>query len=169
MKKKIRLAGVDHSSIVDGPGLRFVIFTQGCRHACRDCFNSETHSFHGGSDVDADDVIKQIKSMSIIKGVTFSGGDCFEQAEACAYVAKEVKGRGLDIWAYTGYTFEQILENIEQNPSWKEFLNEIDILVDGKFEIEKKDLTLCFRGSANQRLIDVKESLLCGTAVIYEL
>ena len=162
MQKTIRLAGIEAGSIVDGPGLRFVIFTQGCRHNCKGCFNPETHPYQGGTETDVEAVIKQIKGDPIIKGVTFSGGDCFEQAEACSYIAVEVKRQGLDIWAYTGYTFEYILENMNQNPGWKEFLTEIDVLVDGKFVIEEKDLTLCFRGSANQRLIDVKNSIQSG-------
>lgn len=168
MIKTIRLAGIEVGSIVDGPGLRFVIFTQGCRHNCKGCFNPETHPFQGGTETDVEAVIKQIKGDPIIKGVTFSGGDCFEQAEACAYIAREVKKYGLDVWAYTGYTFESIQVNMKYRTGWEEFMRQIDVLVDGKFEIAKKDLTLQYRGSSNQRLIDAQNSLLTGAAVLFE-
>ena len=95
----------------------------------------------------------------MINGVTFSGGDPFEQADKFAYMAKRIKELGLNIWCYTGYTFEYILENLNKREGWEELLNNIDVLVDGKFEISKKIDGLKFKGSTNQRIIDVNQSL----------
>ncbi|MDP4179195.1 MAG: anaerobic ribonucleoside-triphosphate reductase activating protein [Bacillota bacterium] len=161
----VRLSGIAYESLVNGPGIRRVLFAQGCKHNCKGCFNQDTHSLEGGELVDMDKIICDIKKSFIINGVTFSGGDPLEQADKFSYIAKEVKKAGLNIWTYTGYTFEYILEHKDEKKGWKELLNNIDVLVDGKFDEGKKDDTIRFRGSANQRIIDVQKSLIAGKAV----
>lgn len=153
---KIRLSGIINDSLIDGEGLRTVIFAQGCRHNCYGCFNKHTHDFNGGEEFDTEDVINSISSDYISEGITFSGGDPFEQAEAFYNIAKNIDK---NIWCYTGYTIEYIIENCNNNPYWKELLLSIDTLVDGKFDINKKDKKLKYRGSSNQRIINVKEYL----------
>ncbi|HBC95249.1 MAG TPA: anaerobic ribonucleoside-triphosphate reductase activating protein [Clostridium sp.] len=158
VKKKIRLAGIAYESLVNGPGMRRVFFAQGCRHNCRGCFNPSTHDFSGGELEDTDELIMQVKNNPLITGVTFSGGDPFEQAGEFAYLAEKIERLGLNIWCYTGYTFEYIVGST-QNEQWQSLINNVDVLVDGKFEEDKKDSKLKFKGSGNQRIIDVKKSL----------
>ncbi|APM41056.1 anaerobic ribonucleoside-triphosphate reductase activating protein [Clostridium kluyveri] len=165
MNNKVRLAGIAHESLVNGPGMRRVFFAQGCRHNCKGCFNPSTHCFNGGELKDINILIHDVKINPLIKGVTFSGGDPFEQAEAFAYMAHKIKELDLNIWCYTGYTFEYILDN-KDNKSWQELLKNIDVLVDGKFEEDKKDNRLKFKGSRNQRIVDVKKSLQYGNTII---
>lgn len=162
MKKTIRLSGIAYESLVNGPGMRRVFFAQGCKHNCKNCFNSETHNFAGGEERDIDQLIKDTLSNPILKGITFSGGDPWEQAEEFAYMAKVFKENGLNIWSYTGYKYEYIMENKNKRLGWDELINNIDVLVDGKFEEDKMEDGLKFKGSANQRIIDVKESLKTG-------
>lgn len=157
--KKIRLAAILKESLVNGPGLRRVLFSQGCPHNCKGCFSPHTHSYTDGVLIDMDDIIEDIRKNPLLKGVTFSGGEPLEQADKFAYIAKEVKKMGLNIWCYTGYTFEYILENQYKRKGWSELLKYIDVLVDGKFEEDKKEEGLKFRGSSNQRIIDIKESI----------
>jgi len=159
---KIRLATkeIQRDSIVDGEGIRSVIWTQGCVHNCAYCHNPETHSFTDGYLIDVDDIIKKIDLLEGQDGITFSGGDPMEQAEACYYIAKHCKDNGLNIWCYTGYTFEELLERAKIFPYVLKFLNVIDVLVDGKFILEQKSLNIKFRGSKNQRIIDVPKSLV---------
>lgn len=159
MKKYIRLAGIAYESLVNGPGLRRVFFAQGCKHNCEGCFNKETHDFVGGELKEVDNLINDVIDNPLLKGVTFSGGDPLEQAEGFSYMAKAFKKKGLNIWCYTGYTFEQILNMMKEDKELYELIINIDILVDGKFEIKNKKDGLKFRGSTNQRLINVKESL----------
>ena len=156
--KKIRLAGMIHESLVNGPGIRRVFFSQGCIHNCSGCFNPETHSFNGGKEYNMDDIIRDIKGNPIIKGVTFSGGDPFEQGDKFSYLALKLKENNINIWCYTGYTYEFILKNINR-PGWFNLINNIDVLVDGRFQMNKKKEGLKFKGSSNQRIIDVKDSL----------
>jgi len=153
--KTIRIAGLVEESIVDGPGIRLVVFTQGCNHNCVGCQNAHTHDFKGGYEMTIGDILALIRENPLVDGVTLSGGDPFEQAEACSYLANKVKDLGLNVVAYTGYTFEKLLSNKVH----MKLLKATDILIDGKFEISKKDLTLPFRGSTNQRIIDVKKSI----------
>lgn len=159
MKKTIRLSGIAYESLVNGPGMRRVYFSQGCKHNCLGCFNPDTHDFNGGEELDMDKLIEDTVNNPILKGVTFSGGDPLEKAEEFSYMAKAFKKSGLNIWCYTGYTFEEIIENMKFNRYLKELMENIDVLVDGKFEINKKDEGLRFRGSSNQRIIDVQETL----------
>ena len=159
MNKTVRLAGIAYESLVNGPGMRRVFFAQGCKHKCEGCFNPETHSFDGGEIMDMDKLIKDVLDNPMLKGVTFSGGDPIEQAHSFAYMAKAFKKANLNIWCYTGYTFEEILDRMEENKELKELINNIDVLVDGKFQLNNKKEGLKFRGSTNQRLINIKESL----------
>ena len=172
----LRLAGVVRESIVDGPGLRFAIFCQGCPHNCPKCHNQDTHDFSGGYDCDIQKIVNAIEENPLLSGVTFSGGEPSHQPVAFLEIAKKVKSRGLNIWMYSGYTLEELLSransaisdlnNMNENSSQtseknkeqvalKGLLGLVDVLVDGKFINELKDLTLPFRGSRNQRIIDM--------------
>ena len=168
MNKTVRLAGIAYESLANGPGMRRVFFAQGCKHKCEGCFNPETHSFDGGEIMDMDKLIKDVLDNPMLKGVTFSGGDPIEQAHSFAYMAKAFKKANLNIWCYTGYTFESLLEKMENDNEVRELLENIDVLVDGKFQLDKKEDGLRFRGSSNQRIIDVKESLLRDKISILE-
>lgn len=159
MDRIIRLSGIAYESLVNGPGMRRVFFSQGCRHNCEGCFNPDTHNFSGGEDRNMDELIEDVLKNPIIKGVTFSGGDPFERAENFAYMAKKFKEANLNIWSYTGYTFEYIINNLDKILGWRDLLNNIDVLVDGKFEKDMMEDGLRFRGSSNQRIIDVKKTL----------
>ncbi len=153
---KIRLAStLQKDSIVDGEGIRTVIWTQGCPHHCPGCHNPSTHDFKGGFEVDLETVKDEIKDLKGQDGITFSGGDPMYQAKACKELAKFAKSQGLSVWCYTGDTFEEVLEDKEK----RAFLDEIDILIDGKFELKNRSLDLKFKGSSNQRIIDVAKSL----------
>lgn len=147
-------------SIVDGPGLRMVVWTQGCIHNCKGCHNPQTHTLNGGYEIDTKDIIEKMKTLKLQRGITLSGGEPFLQPEALEEVAREAKDKGLDVWAYTGFTFEQLLD--KDSTSYFKNLNllkHIDVLVDGKFVEAKRDISLKFRGSSNQRVIDVQNSL----------
>jgi anaerobic ribonucleoside-triphosphate reductase activating protein len=160
---KLRIAGITKESIVDGPGIRYVIFTQGCIHNCPGCHNPETHDLNGGYEVDVDDVLGDISKAKYIKGVTFSGGDPFLQASTLSYMASKVKEAGYDVVSYTGYTFEELLNSNDKDKL--KLLESIDVLIDGRFILSQKDLSLKFRGSRNQRVIDVKKSLYSNEIV----
>lgn len=166
--KTLRLAGVIRESIVDGPGIRMTVFGQGCPHHCKGCHNPETHDPNGGYISYPENILKAVDENPLLQGVTFSGGEPFSQAEAFAELGAEIKKRKLHIMTYSGYTFEQILEGIEKgNPGWRELLFVTDILVDGRFVLEERSLNLLFRGSKNQRLINVRKSLEEGKAVLW--
>ena len=158
---KIRLASsVTFDSIVDGPGLRAVVWAQGCKHNCKNCHNPQTHSMYGGKLVDTSEVIKEIRKKRLQSGVTLSGGEPFLQPEAFEEIARELKKDGKNIWSFTGFTFEQLLNKNNENYFKNlKLLRSIDVLVDGKFDETKKDIGLKFRGSSNQRVIDVQKSL----------
>ena len=163
--KELRLAGVIRESIVDGPGMRMTIFTQGCPHHCEGCHNPQTHDFNGGYVSHPKNLLKAIDSDPLLKGVTFSGGEPFMQADALADLAQEIHKRGLNVLTYTGFTFEQLLASFDKFPERKRLLEQSDYLIDGKFEIAKRSLDLQYRGSSNQRIIDVNKSLESGQAV----
>lgn len=167
-KVYVRLSGIAYESLVNGPGVRRVLFSQGCKHNCKGCFNPDTHCINGGKEFVADDLVKDILKNPMLKGVTFSGGDPLEQAEKFAYIASKLNNKGLNIWCYTGYTFEYIMENANKRKGWKELIDNINVLVDGKFQLEKKIEGLRFRGSANQRIVDVKKSMASGDVVTLE-
>ena len=165
----IRLAGVVPESYVDGPGIRFVIFVQGCPHGCEGCHNPETHDFSAGRDADTDKIIEKIESYKLVQGVTFSGGEPFCQAKPLAFMAEILKKRGYHVMSYSGYTFEQLLEKSRSDSDIKKLLDNLDVLVDGRFILSQKTLELRFRGSRNQRIIDVPQSMSCGKAVCLEM
>lgn len=157
---KIRLAApLQSDSVVDGFGVRTVIWTQGCSHNCPFCQNPTTHDFNGGEEFDIEDIKEEISALEKQDGITLSGGDPLFQIDAVTEIAKYAKSIGLNIWCYTGFVYEDILKMGEKNPKYLEFLKYIDVLVDGKFVNELKDLNLLFRGSSNQRLIDVPKTL----------
>lgn len=158
MNTTIRIAGIINESIVDGPGIRLVVFAQGCPHRCQGCHNPQTHPFEGGQLVTIDDILGMVKKNPLLDGVTFSGGEPFSQAKAFARLGHRLKELGMNIMTYTGYSYEYLLEESNLSNGWKELLDVSDILVDGRFEIEKKNLLLPFRGSENQRIIDMKKT-----------
>lgn len=155
---EIRLAAdLQSDSIVDGEGIRTVIWTQGCPHKCIGCHNPDTHDFDDGLLVDVNIVCDKLKKIKYQDGITFSGGDPMCQPEACLEIAKFAKKLGMSIWCYTGYTYEQLIKI--NNPFILKFLHQIDVLIDGKFILKEKSSNVAFRGSKNQRIIDVKKSL----------
>lgn len=160
---KLDVAGIVEDSITDGPGLRFTLFVQGCPHHCAGCHNPQTHAFGAGTPMTVEEVYRKLRSNPLQTGVTFSGGEPFCQAEALAALAKWVKRDGYELAVYSGFTFEALLRM--ETPGVRELLEQCDILVDGRFVLEKKDLLLRFRGSGNQRIIHVPESLKLGVAV----
>lgn len=151
---ELNLGGIIPESVVDGPGIRFVVFAQGCLHNCPGCFNRELQAFTENRIMSVNQVIALIDQYQS-RGITFSGGDPFEQVPAFTKLAVQCRKRGLSIWCYTGYTFEQLLKLPEKFP----LLEQLDVLVDGPFVQKYKDISLKFRGSSNQRLIDVQASL----------
>jgi len=168
MNKNIRLSGIAYESLVNGPGMRRVFFSQGCKHNCKGCFNPETHDFNGGEEKNMDELIKDVLEEPFLKGVTFSGGDPFEQADKFAYMAKKFKENGLNVWSYTGYTYEYLIANANAENGYMELLSQLDYLVDGPFILSQRSLELKFMGSKNQRFIDVQRSLKEGRAVVVE-
>jgi len=169
LKDTVRIAGIIDESIVDGPGIRMVIFAQGCPHRCKGCHNPETHDFEGGYLMSLEDIAQLPSKNPLLDGVTFSGGEPFSQAKAFSMLGKRFKDLGLDIMTYTGYTYEFLLEESNETNAWKQLLDVTDILVDGKFEIEKKNLLLPFRGSENQRIIDLNETRRQNKIVILDI
>ncbi len=155
---KIRIFGIVKESIVDGVGIRLAIFTQGCCHRCKGCHNPGSHSLDGGKLYETEDIIAMMNNP-LLDGITLSGGEPFLQAEACKALAEAAHERGLTVWCYTGFTYEQIDREGLVDAS---LLDRVDVLVDGRFEIEKRSLDLLFRGSLNQRLIDVKKTRKAG-------
>lgn len=164
----LRIAGIVRESIVDGPGIRFTVFCQGCPHACPGCHNPETHDFAGGYDCRISRLMEEIDKDPLLAGVTFSGGEPFCQAEAFANMARQVKERGLSLTVFSGYTYEQLLEMRKDDPFVGDLMDLTDLLIDGPFVKGKKDLTLQFRGSANQRIIDMEKTREAGEPVIWE-
>jgi anaerobic ribonucleoside-triphosphate reductase activating protein len=151
----LRVADLIDDSIVDGPGVRFCIFVQGCLHNCKDCHNPDTHSISGGFLIDIDNLFVRIKDNPLLQGVTYSGGEPFLQAYALSFLSDRIKTLNLNIIVYTGYLWEELLHN----DMFFNLVKRVDIIIDGKFETNKKDISLMFRGSSNQRIIDVQKSL----------
>jgi len=159
---QVRLSGIVRESVVDGPGLRTVVFFQGCPHHCRGCHNPETWDIASGTLLDCEEVLTAIGYPGLISGVTFSGGEPFQQSAALTYLAGVCKKRGYHIMVYTGYQWEQLLTLPDQSVA--ECLAVIDLLVDGPYLKEQKT-ALPFRGSGNQRIIKVRDSLQKGIVV----
>ncbi len=156
---KLRISGIVSESIVDGPGIRYTIFTQGCPHHCPGCHNPQTHDFAGGHDADIDAILREVAEDPLLQGVTFSGGEPFCQPEALLPIAKAVKEMGKDLVVYSGYTLEQLLELSKERPAIGELLRTCDTLVDGPYVEALRDIDLLFRGSSNQRIIDLHKAL----------
>jgi len=169
MDKTIRIAGTVRESIVDGPGIRYVVFAQGCKHGCPGCHNPHTHSFDGGRLVEIDSIIHEIDSNPLLDGITLSGGEPFEQAGGFTKLAERVRQKGLNVMTYTGYTYEEIMEGSKLRPDWQSLIENTDILVDGPFDANKKSLTLKFKGSENQRIIDVAKTRARGKVIIAQV
>lgn len=159
----IRVAGIVNDSIVDGPGLRLTVFTQGCPHHCEGCHNPQSHAFDAGEIKSTEQILEAVRDNMLLDGVTLSGGEPFAQPEACAEIAKGARALGLNVWCYSGYTFEALLKGTH---AWRELLENIDILVDGPFILEQRTLDAHFRGSSNQRILDVPASLDAGAPVL---
>ncbi|MFV0497098.1 MAG: anaerobic ribonucleoside-triphosphate reductase activating protein [Candidatus Fimivivens sp.] len=165
----IRLAGIVRESIVDGPGIRLTVFTQGCPHNCQGCHNTDTHDPLGGYDCTLQKILDAFDADPLLRGVTLSGGEPFEQAVNLLPLAQAVRRRGKDVVAFSGYTFEELLERGDKEPAVIELLSLCCLLVDGRFVQAQRDLSLRFRGSCNQRLIDPQRSLQSGNVVLSEL
>lgn len=154
----IRMHGMLRHSLVNGPGIRCVLFLQGCTHHCPGCQNPETHDIHGGTPCSTQAILNDILTDRNLDGVTLSGGDPLLQPKACTEIAKACKQHGLSVWVYTGYLFEDIhTEKLGKDAA--NLLQYIDVLVDGLFDEALKSETCLWRGSTNQRLIDVPASL----------
>ena len=164
----LRIAGVVRESIVDGPGIRFVVFCQGCPHLCQGCHNPVTHDFGGGYPCEVEKIVKAIDENPLLDGVTFSGGEPACQPKAFLTLAKKIKERGLNIIMYSGFTLEQLQKMGERDTALKELLTHIDFLIDGRYEESQRDLTLLFRGSKIQRIIDLNESRKTGSVITLE-
>lgn len=158
MSSILRIAGVQENSVVDGPGVRYVLFLQGCHHHCEGCHNPQTWPYDGGYDIATSDVVRAIVSDPIVSGVTFSGGEPFMQSHQLAPLARELKGLGYNLWSYTGYLWNQVRDD--------ELTKYLDVVVDGPFVKELKTLNTPFRGSSNQRIIDVQRSLHSGHVIM---
>ena len=164
----IRMAGVIRESIVDGPGLRFVVFAQGCPHGCPGCHNPATHDFQGGTDCSLEKILAAIDQNPLLDGVTFSGGEPMSQPEAFYNLAEAIKERGLNLIIYTGYTYEELQKLGESRPAVRKLLELTDLLIDGRFVLEQRDLSLLFRGSRNQRVIDMNRTRESGKLTLAE-
>ncbi len=168
MKKgyvRLAMPKIQTDSIVDGEGIRSVIWFQGCSHNCAGCHNPNTHDFNAGVERSLEDLKNEIRELEFQNGITFSGGDPMQQIEALEELARFTHECGMNVWVYTGYTFEQLLELAQKNDNYMRALKQIDVLVDGKFVMDLKSFDVQFRGSSNQRILDVKKSLENGKPV----
>lgn len=154
--KIIRVCGIEPESIVDGPGFRYVLFVQGCPHHCHGCHNPESWTFDAGKDMTVDQIFEEIRKKKGLRGVTFSGGEPFEQAPALVDLAKKIKDSGLTLMSYSGYTLEEL--EARHDAVTDELLCMLDILVDGRYDEKLRNLTLVYCGSENQRVIDMNKT-----------
>lgn len=152
----LRVSGVAQESFVDGPGVRYTLFLQGCPHACPHCHNPGTHDTAGGTVMNGCSVVSEVEENRLLDGVTLSGGEPFMQAEALVPLAARLRDRGYHLMAYSGYTWERLLSD----PGRRRLLELMDVLVDGPYLHKDRSLSLQWRGSRNQRVIDVQASLL---------
>ncbi len=162
----LNIAGIVEESIVDGPGIRYVVFTQGCPHHCPGCHNPETHSFSGGHFMSVEDIFTQFQQDALLKGITFSGGEPFCQPEPLVELAKLVHGMGKDVAVFTGYTYEELIKM--EDPAIRALLDETDLLIDGPYLEDLRNLELRFRGSENQRLIDMNATRTARSVMLWE-
>ena len=163
---EMRIFGTVEDSIVDGPGLRYSVFVQGCPHHCPGCHNPESHDFSGGRTADTDSLVLPLKTNPLLDGLTLSGGEPMCQPEGCRILAEAAHQARLNVWCYTGYTWEHLLA--ENDPARMALLQQVNVLVEGPFLLSERSLELKYCGSRNQRLIDVKKSLAAGTVVLWE-
>ena len=161
---KIRLAGIVDESIVDGKGIRMTVFTQGCPHHCPGCHNPQTHDFTGGTEEDTDEIFERFCENPLLRGITFSGGEPFCQPVPLKALADCVHSVKKDVTIYTGWTYEQLIAM--HDPDVDALLSVCDVLVDGPFVESLKDPDLLFRGSENQRLIDMRATRETGNVVV---
>jgi anaerobic ribonucleoside-triphosphate reductase activating protein len=164
---RLNLAGIVYDSVTDGPGIRMVLFVQGCPHRCPGCHNPDTWDFAGGTSHDLGDLYSLIGKYGYMHGVTFSGGEPFHQAKPLALLGRQVKDAGYNIVTYTGFTIEEILAQSRQSRTWLDLLEVTDILIDGPYRQDQRDPSLLFRGSANQRILHVPATLKAGKPVIW--
>ena len=160
----MKIYGLVQDSIVDGPGFRFACFVQGCPHGCPGCHNPDSHDPDGGREMAVEEVAAELLKNPLTDGLTLTGGEPFAQAADCLRLAQTAHSHGLNVWSYSGWTFEHLRD--EGTPEQKALLKELDVLIDGLFLLEQRTLTLPWRGSPNQRVIDVKASLAAGNAVL---
>ena len=165
MGKQLQVAGVVPESITDGPGIRFVVFCQGCPHHCPGCHNPQTWPFEGGRSVPTAQLLAEATADPLVRGVTFSGGEPFSQAAALAELAALLKAKKYEVASYSGWTFEALQKKAAAEPDVAALLAQLDVLVDGPFLEAEKSLELKFRGSGNQRILDVPASLAAGAPV----
>lgn len=163
---RIQIAGLVNDSIVDGPGLRFGVYVQGCSHQCRGCHNPQSHDYNGGITMDTREIWEKILANPLLDGITFSGGEPFEQPLPLVELGEKAKEAGLNLWCYTGYTIEELLT---ANQDKKALLSLVDVLVDGPFLEEERSLELKFKGSKNQRILDIPKTLATGQPVEFLL
>lgn len=168
MNDTLRLYGLVAESIVDGPGYRTAIFTQGCRHACPGCHNPGSHALEGGTLWKLDDIAQKFTHNPLLSGITLSGGEPFLQAAGCAELARRAHGKGLTVWTYSGYTYEQLCALAEREAPVAALLQQTDVLVDGRFVLAERSLELQFCGSRNQRVIDLAKTRAAGSVVLYQ-
>lgn len=154
----LRINGLIEESIVDGPGIRYVVFTQGCEHHCPGCHNPQTHDLHGGFLIETDEIVHAISENPLLQGITFSGGEPFLQPAPLATLGKAVHALGLDVVTYTGFTYECLKE--DPNPDIQALLGVTDLLIDGPFVSDLKNTALPYRGSTNQHLIPLSKRIL---------
>lgn len=168
MENPMRIAGVIKESIVDGPGIRFVLFFQGCPHKCEGCHNKSTWDIDGGYLCEVEKIVDEVKRNPLLNGITYSGGEPFLQIDAMLQINKQLSafvGDNFNYMAYTGFTYEELQDMSKYNPKITEILGQLDYLVDGRFIEEKRDLTGMFKGSSNQRFIDLNLTEKRGTVI----
>ena len=163
----MRIAGLIHDSIVDGPGLRFVVFAQGCERRCDGCHNPDTWDKGGGTETPVDEIIAEMLRNPLTTGLTLSGGEPFQQAADCVKIAAAAREGGLNVWVYSGFSFEELFIRSKSEQAINELMNLTDVLVDGPFTLAERTLSLRWRGSRNQRIIDTPKSIAAGKAVEY--
>ncbi len=158
----MKILRIVEGTSVDGPGLRTAIYFAGCSHHCPGCHNPQSWDAEAGQEMTLDQIMAVVDENGF--GVTLTGGDPLYDVAGMLPVAAAVKERGLNLWCYTGYTFEQILAD----KSLSRILGYADVIVDGRFEEPLRDIKLRFRGSSNQRMVDVKKSLESGYVILYQ-
>lgn len=169
LEAELRLAGIVEDSIVDGPGLRLAVFVQGCPHGCPGCHNPEAQPFEGGRTIRSGEVLARLTANPLLDGLSLSGGEPFEQAEPLAELAEGAQARGYDVMTWSGYTFEFLMAHRDERPGWRRLLDASDVLVDGPFLIAQRSLGLYCRGSRNQRILDLRQSLAENAPILRPL